>query len=75
MALIRGVGSLHPCPRCLIHHMKLKDLTHVSVLRTTENMKAEVQRARTQRLLKDKEEILKSAGLREVDVRFPPPRL
>ena len=68
MALIRGVGSLFPCPRCLIPEVKLGDPSANAPLRTAANTKATIQEARGKKLLGEKEEILKAAGLRDVDV-------
>jgi len=71
MALIRGVGSLFPCPRCLIPEGKQGDLSARALLRTVANTKATIQAAREQELVRDKEDILKSSGLRDVDVWSP----
>ena len=68
MSLIRGVNSLFPCPRCLIPANQQGDRSAHAPARTSANMQAVVQDARQQRLVKDKEEILKSTGLRDVDV-------
>jgi len=68
MALIRGVGSLFPCPRCLIPEAKQGDPSARAPLRTAVDTRATIQEARGKRLVGDKEEILKAAGLRDVDV-------
>jgi hypothetical protein len=70
MALIRGVNSLYPCPRCLIAHTEQRDLSVTAPLRTTANAKATVQEAREYRLVEDREKTLKDAGLRDVDVHL-----
>jgi hypothetical protein len=72
MALVRGVGANHPCPRCLIHGNHLGDPLQTAALRTVAQTKAILEEARAERYAKDKEKILKDAGLRNVDVR---PRL
>ena len=69
MALIRGVTSLHPCPRCLIHKDQQGDLSQTAALRTAADMKAKVLEARETEYAYEKEEILKGCGLRDVDVR------
>jgi hypothetical protein len=69
MALIRGVQSLFPCPRCLIPEHDLGDLSKTAPLRTSVNTQATLQNARGERLLGEKEETLKAVGLRDVDVR------
>ena len=75
MALIRGVNSLFPCPRCLISGDKQGDISARAPLRTEAATKATIKKAREQRLAGDKEEILKGTGLRDVDVcpcyRYP----
>lgn len=70
MALIRGVGSLFPCPRCLIHKHKQGDPLASAPLRTVAGTKATIQEAQGMSLVGDKEEILKAAGLRDVNVRL-----
>ena len=68
MALIRGVKSLHPCPRCLIHTSQQGDLSRTAALRTTAEMKAKVLEARAKEFAYESEVILKDCGLRDVDV-------
>jgi len=70
MALIRGVGSLFPCPRCLIPEAKQGDPLACARLRTAADTRATIQEARGKRLAGEKEEMLKAAGLRDVDVRL-----
>ena len=69
MALIRGVNSLFPCPRCLISDVKLGDPSASAPLRTAVNTKATIQEARGKKLLGEKE-VLKAVGLRDVDACF-----
>lgn len=68
MALIRGVGSLAPCPRCLVKEENLSDPCLHSPPRTSHAMQAIITRANQETLTGSKEEILKHAGLRDVDV-------
>ena len=68
MALIRGVSSLHPCPRCVIAAEKQGDLRQTAALRTTASMKAVLLTARAKSTAGEKEKILKEVGLREVEV-------
>ena len=68
MALIRGLNGKAPCPICLIRQDNLWNLQDTSLLRTTENSQAVILKARSQQLLSHKEEILKEAGLRDIDV-------
>jgi hypothetical protein len=68
MALIRGVGSLHPCPRCLIHEDSLGYANKTADLRMTESTKIVLENARSMRYAMDKEDILKASGLRDIDV-------
>lgn len=72
MALIRGGSfSNFPCPRCLVPGGELADLSKTADPRTAEDMKEVLESARGQRLLTEKEEILKNHRLRDVDVRHP----
>ena len=68
MALIRGVTSLYPCPRCLIPQADQGDPSTVAPSRTAEGTKNMIDKARSQRLLGEKEEVLRGAGLRDIDV-------
>ena len=70
MALIRGVSSLFPCPRCIIPADKQGDISVKAPLRTTANMVSVLREARQERHLKDRKEKLKAVGLRDVDVRL-----
>ena len=69
MALIRGVGSLFPCPRCLISEVKQGDPSASAPLRTAADTRATILEARGKQLVGEKEDVLKAAGLRDVDVR------
>ena len=69
MSLIRGVGSLFPCPRCLIPEELQGDLSASAPLRTVAGTKATIEEARNEWLAGDREKILKAAGLRDVNVR------
>ena len=69
MALIRGVKCLFPCPRCLIPQAKQGSLSSAP-LRTVASTRAIIQEAREQQHAQEKEEILKAAGLRNVDVIY-----
>jgi len=70
MGLIRGVGSLFPCPRCLIPEAQLGDLSAKAPLRTTANTMATIQEARAEWYKKDRKDKLKAARLRDVDVHL-----
>jgi hypothetical protein len=69
MALIRGVGSLFPCPRCLIPELKQGEPSASAPLQTEAGTRATLEEARGKKRAGDKEDILKAAGLRDVDVR------
>jgi hypothetical protein len=69
MALIRGVGSLYPCPRCLVADVDLDSFPNRSQARTAQQTKATIEEAREQDLVGESEEILKDCGLRDIDVR------
>lgn len=68
MALTRGVMSNFPCPVCLVPRSELYDLSKKYELRTTETMQAVYQEAKDARLMAEGEQILKSRGLRRVEV-------
>ena len=68
MALIRGVGSNFPCPWCLILCDKLGDLSASAPLWTMAGTKATILKAKDETRLGKKEEILKGAGVWDVDV-------
>ena len=68
MALIQGVKCLFLCPQCLIPESEQGDVSPSAPLRTAVGTKAVIQRAREQRRVGDREEILKGSGLQDVDV-------
>ena len=68
MALTRGVGSLFPCPRCVVAKKDLWDPSISSVPRTPVTMRAVITAARAQKLKADKEKKLKDVGLRDIEV-------
>lgn len=70
MALIRGVNSLFPCPRCLVPGDKQGDISFRAPLRTATDTQATIQEARGKTQVGLAEETLKAAGLRDVDVRL-----
>ncbi len=68
MALIRGFNSKRPCPICLIKLEDLSNLLDESPMRTTDRFKTILVNARLERYVKDRKEILKEEGLRNIDV-------
>lgn len=68
MALIRGVGSLYPCPRCLVADVDLDNFSNRALARTAEQTRSTIEQAREEDLAGESEEILKQSGLRDVDV-------
>lgn len=70
MTLIRGVNALFPCPVCLVPKDMLWKMAETFPLRTTESMKAVFEGAQNCRLAEEKDDLLKSSGLRDVQVRF-----
>ena len=68
MALIRRVGSLYPCPRCLVAEVDLDNFPSRAQARTAEQTKATIEEVRQQDLVGESEEILKNSGLRDIDV-------
>ena len=70
MALIRGVNSGTPCPRCLVKSGEMADPSVNSQRRTTAVTQATIEKARQKKFVGECEEILKSAGLRNVEVSY-----
>ena len=68
MALIRGVMSNFPCPKCLIPRGKISEFPGPCELRTSENVARTLENARSQRRADEKEAVLIQEGLRDVDV-------
>ncbi|KAJ6569359.1 hypothetical protein B0H19DRAFT_939007 [Mycena capillaripes] len=67
MSLIRGLGGLYPCPMCFVPKDKQSDLSLEFPLRTGKDSERIVIEAREQRLLGEREAMLKAKGLRDVD--------
>jgi phage-related baseplate assembly protein len=68
MALIRGLRGLFPCPRCLVPSDELTQFMQHYAFRSTVSMKSIVEKANSFVLAGDKEELLKSYGLRSANV-------
>jgi hypothetical protein len=65
----RAAGANHPCPKCLIHHSDLHDISgKFAELRTPENMQAAISLASKAKTKGEREEILKGRGLHNVEV-------
>ncbi|KAF8145268.1 hypothetical protein K438DRAFT_1910860 [Mycena galopus ATCC 62051] len=69
MTLIRGLGGNHPCPVCLIRKDEQSDLTVIAELRTAQNSKEAVEKAKTLSVGAG-EDLLKDLGLRKIDNVF-----
>ena len=63
MALIQGVGSLFPCPQCLISEAKQGDPLASAPLQMAADTKATILEAQGKQLAGEKEDTLKAAGL------------
>ncbi|TFK82664.1 hypothetical protein K466DRAFT_499894 [Polyporus arcularius HHB13444] len=70
LVLIRGVGSLFPCPVCLVPSKQLWDLLKTWELHTGDKAKIVLALARSQSTADAKEKILKEWGLRDKDNSF-----
>ena len=66
MALVRGVKCNFPCPVCLVPNEELSK-GEVYALRTTKTMK-EIYHKAKEMLVKDRDDLLKDYGLRNVEV-------
>jgi hypothetical protein len=64
----RAALANHPCPTCLVHKDDLHRLTEMFTMRTTNTMKAVVQKAFRATTKAEKEGILKKNGLHGVNV-------
>ena len=69
MTLIRGLQSYAPCPVCLVPWDKLTNLSVNYELRTKDRMQEVYNEAQSLNAA-EKEELLKSYGLRDVEVRI-----
>lgn len=67
ISLTRGVKANHPCPTCLVAKENILDLSKPSTLRTSREMRAILDEARSMNA-KDKENRLKGVGLQDVQV-------
>ena len=70
MALIRGIGSACPCPKCLVPNKELSNLRPRKEWdrRTTQNMKDVYKRAQLLESEEEREDLLKSVGMRDIEV-------
>lgn len=69
ISLTRGTNSNHPCPICLVPGYKMTELSEVSPLRDSTEMKNIYDKSQT--LSADlAEALLKSYGLRDIKVSF-----
>ena len=67
MTLIRGLGSKAPCPVCFVPRDQLTNLSETFEQQTKENMWKIYEDTKELNAM-DKEELLKTFGLREVEV-------
>ena len=70
MSLIRGTNSASPCPRCLVKHEEMADPSVESQRRTSAITQATITDAKKKKRAVECEEILKPAGLRDVEVSY-----
>jgi len=68
MALIHGIGSLYPCPICLVPKGTLIDLERMHTLHNTASMQQVVNDARQAPTKAEGEAILKQHGLQGIMV-------
>lgn len=68
MTLIRGTGSMCPCPTCLIPKDQLSDLSVIVTKRTTSAMKEIYDHAKANLNKTQQDERFKEFGLRGVQV-------
>ncbi|KAG2155790.1 uncharacterized protein EDB93DRAFT_1262085 [Suillus bovinus] len=70
MALIRGTKCKCPCPVCLVPREELGNVLTSYPLRTSASVQATITEARSFSRQEDKEKLLMSQGLRDVDNAF-----
>ncbi|KAG2158730.1 uncharacterized protein EDB93DRAFT_1290809 [Suillus bovinus] len=70
MALIRGTKCKCPCPVCLVPREELGNVLTSYPLRTSASVQATITEARSFSQQEDKEKLLMSQGLRDVDNAF-----
>ena len=68
MALIRGLRGLCPCPICLVPNDKQADIVTLYPLRTSKDTLRIIKEADELQLQGEREELLKSYGLRYIKV-------
>jgi hypothetical protein len=68
MALIRGFRGLCPCPVCLVPSMEQRNIMKQYPSRTASDTRTLIQQAWSKDSEAEKEEILKSYGLRVISV-------
>jgi hypothetical protein len=71
MALIRGLNGLCPCPICLVPKNEQRNISGTYQLRTAANVKMLVDKAENCQTEAEKEEVLKTEGIRGVSVSPP----
>ena len=67
MALIQGLHGLCPCPKCLVPKNQLSDLTKKHPHRSGQGVQDLFNEAADLRVV-DKENLLKTQGLRDIEV-------
>jgi hypothetical protein len=67
---MRSSQANFPCPKCLVPKDFLSKLTQRFEHRNTASMRNIIEDARGQQTKRDKEEILRGAGLHDVEVSF-----
>lgn len=66
----RAAGADHPCPKCLVLHSDLYNITgKFAETHTSENMKATIVQASKAKTKGAREKLLKDHGLYNVEVR------
>ena len=68
MSLTRGAASNFPCPICLVDCDELTDIVNTQPLRTATQAQELVKQARGLTRASDREALLSSQGLRDINV-------
>jgi hypothetical protein len=64
----RAASANFPCPRCLVHKSRLHEMSQRFTPRTSPNMKAALEMARSQPTATAKDEVLRNHGIHDIEV-------
>jgi len=65
----RAARATHPCPKCLVSHSELHEVSANFTLRTPTNMRAALEKVASAKTKGEKQRILVKYGLHDIPVR------